>query len=387
MTGAVLEKFQLENNSIDGWPSIVDMKVIDPGVVHYEDLKTTDGKTVGGNILVQKAALDKIMPTYLGKPIVNWDHRKVNPKEYNQGTFQGIVTEVYYDSVDGWWHARGYVWDEATRKNIEAGHSISCAYNVSEWGDGGEYHKVPYVKEAINGKGTHIAVVSVPRYEGARIELLNSAKGGVMGLLSLFKKDKPGEKVEIDIATSTVAVEGHGNKTIEELVNSFVKSNPSSLNDMDLIDVPGHGKKTVLELKSQFLHNAESDKMEKEHKDGEHKENAKKNCGMCNSAAKHEPTNLKEKAGDLPKVYNSDEEKKKAEEEERKNAEEKEKEEIERKNAEKAKEDEERKNSADRAAKLDELRNKGGVIEMPKFRSVSDLAAEGAARYGSAGKK
>ena len=115
-----------------------------------------------------------------GKPIVNWDHRTVKPKEFSKGTFQGIIGKPYYNSMDGWYHAPGYVWDEATKKNIQEGYSISCAYTVSEWGDGGAYHKVPYEKEVKNGTYTHIAVVSTPRYEGARIELLNSAKGGVM---------------------------------------------------------------------------------------------------------------------------------------------------------------------------------------------------------------
>lgn len=211
----------LENNSTDGWPSAVDMKVIDPGVVFYEDLVNAEGQHVGGNVLVQKPALDRMAASMEGKPIVNWDHRTVKPGEYNKGKFQGIITKVYFNSADGWYHASGYVWDEPTRKNIQNGYSISCAYAVSEWGEGGAYHKVPYEKEVLNGTYTHIAVVPVPRYEGARIELLNSAKGGIMGLLSLFRKDKPEEKIDLDTSKSVVAVEGHGDKTIEEFGQQF----------------------------------------------------------------------------------------------------------------------------------------------------------------------
>lgn len=370
MTVALLEKPTLENNSIDGWPSTVDMKVIDPGVVFYEDLVNSEGKHVGGNILVQKAALDRIMPTYAGKPIINWDHRNVNPKEYGQGKFQGIVTDVYYNADDGWWHARGYVWDEATRRNIQNGYSISCAYNVTEWGNEGSYHKVPYIQEALNGVGTHIAVVEKPRYEGARIELLNSVKGGVMGILSIFKKDKQEEKIDIDTSKAVVSIEGHGDKTVAELVNSYASNNPPKLDGMDTVII-NEKKVTIDELKNSFLKNAD---MEKAHKDGDHKESANKNCGMCNSAAFHEPTNLHEKASTLPKTYNNaDEQKLKKEDEERRNAEE-----------EKKKEEEEKKNALSNSAKFDEMRNKNIKIEMPKINNLTDLMKEGVNRYGSA---
>lgn len=372
---ALLEKPELKNDSIDGWPSTVDMKVIDPGVVYYEDLVNQNGEHVGGNVLVQKAALDRMAQSLNGKPIINWDHRTVKPGEYAKGRFQGIVTDVYYNADDGWYHARGYVWDESTKKNIENGFSISCAYQVSEWADGGTYHKVPYEKEVVNGSYTHIAVVSVPRYEGARIELLNSAKGGGMaGILSLFKKDKPEEKVEIDLATAKIPVEGMGEVSLVEMVNSYKASHPKgTLEDMDLIDVDGK-KVSVKELKNSFLKNAEMSKLEKEHKDGEHEDEPKKNCGMCNSAAAHEPTNLKEKASELPKTYNSAEEKEKEkmEKEERENAEEKEREE------------EEKKNALSNAAKLEELRNKDRRIEMPTVSSLASMAKEGESRYGSA---
>ena len=139
-----------------------------------------------------------------------------------------------------------------------------------------------------------------------------------MGLLSLFRKDKPEEKVEIDVASTKVPVEGHGDVTLQEMINSYRASHANKLDDGDLIDVDGK-KIPLRELRNAFLHNAESDKLEKEHKDGEHKDNAKKNCGMCNAAV-HEPTNLKEKASELPKVYNAEEEEKKKKDEEAKNA-------------------------------------------------------------------
>lgn len=373
MNALALEPSPLGNSILDKWPSNVDMKIIDPGVVFYEDMKDADGNKVGGNVLVQKAALDKMAASMEGKPIINWDHRSVKPNEYNKGTFQGIIGKPYYNSQTGWYHAPGYVWDEATKRNIQNGYSISCAYTVSEWAQGGTYHKVPYEQEVVDGSYTHIAVVSTPRYEGARIELLNSAKGENMGFMNIFKKDKPSEKIQIDVETSTVVVDGIGEKSIQALMNSYVETHPQKVqfDDSHVFTLKDGRQVTMAELKNSALQNADDQKLEKAHEDGEHKGDKKDNCSMCNSSASHEPTNLKEKASSLPKTYNSDKEK---EEEERKNAEE----------AEKKKESEERRNAAANAAKLDEMRNKSRQIQMPKIQSTADLMQEGSARYGSA---
>lgn len=368
---AILEL--LKNNAIDGWPSEVDMKVIDPGVVHYEDLLNSNGERVGGNVLVQKETLDKMANSLKGKPIINWDHRSVNPKEYGKGKFQGIVTEVYYNSIDGHYHAKGYVWDEATRKNIENGFSISCAYTVSDWGDGGTYHQVPYVKEVRNGSYTHIAVVPVPRYESARIELLNSAKGGIMGLLSLFRKDKTEEKVDIDMSTAKVAVEGIGDVALEELVNSFKKSEAikaaagKTLGLTDVIELDGK-KVSIQELVNShlaFYNEAEEKDLKEKHNSGGHSV-PMKNCAMCNAAEDE-----KKKEDDEKK--NAAEEEKKKKDEEAKNAADEDK---------KKKDEEDKKNAIANAKKLEEMRNNGKKLEMPEIKSLSALMAEGEDRYG-----
>ena len=191
-----------------------------------------------------------------------------------------------------------------------------------------------------------------------------------MGILSIFKKDKQEEKIDIDTSKAVVSIEGHGDKTVAELVNSYASNNPPKLDGMDTVII-NEKKVTIDELKNSFLKNAD---MEKAHKDGDHKESANKNCGMCNSAAFHEPTNLHEKASTLPKTYNnSDEQKLKKEDEERRNAEE-----------EKKKEEEEKKNALSNSAKFDEMRNKNIKIEMPKINNLTDLMKEGVNRYGSA---
>jgi hypothetical protein len=376
---ALLTLPEIENNRRDGWPSTVDMKVILPGLVRYQDLKNERGEMVTGDVLVTKEALDRMAASIEGKPIINWDHRKVDPKDFSKGRAQGIVVgPAVFNAADGWYHAKGYIWDESTLRNIERGHSISCAYTVSEWGDGpGTLNQVPYLQEVRNGQYTHIAVVPVPRYEGARIELLNSKGGSVMGILSLFRKEKPEEKIEIDMAAK-VSLENGVEATLEEMANSWRQDQAikvaakGKLSDDDTIDIDGK-KVSVKELRNThlaFYNEAEKKDMEEKHNSGAHSSVPMKNCAMCNAASEESK---------------AQEEKEKKEKEARENSVKAEKE---------AKEAEERKNAADAASakakeeakaaalKLDELRNRGGTVGMPKITTLADLQKEGESRYG-----
>lgn len=357
----------LKNTLSDGWPSKVDLKVILPGLVHYEDLKDSEGKTRGGTVLVTKEALDRMAASIEGRPIINWDHRKVDPKEYGRGTFQGIITGPAYFASDGWYHAPGQVWDKVTLENIQKGYSISCAYVPTDMETTeGTHNMVPYQAEVKDGYYTHVAVVPVPRYEGAKIELLNSSKGGIMGLLSFFRKDKPDEKVEFDPATAQVRV-GDSDIPLGELINSYkakIAKEPVRCGLEDIVEVDGK-KVPVKELMNAHKEALENS-MKDEHEEGKHKESPKDNCGMCNSA--------------------EEEEKKKKEAEEKENAlkaeEQKRKEDEERRNAAQKKEADEKAAAEKEAAALAERRNKGGKVEMPTIKTLQDLQAEGERRYG-----
>lgn len=372
---------ELFNDSTDGWPCMVDLKIICPGLVHYEDLLGADGNSYAGEILADKEFLDKIAPTLEGRPIVNWDHRKVKPEEFSRGTFQGLIASPaqfnrkwdptaneWVDSGDGYYHAKGFVWDQATLKNIERGFSISCAYKVKMWeGKSGTHAAVPYADAAKDGFYTHIAVVESPRYERASIELLNSIGGKVMGLLSLFKKDNTEEKLELDLETTKLPVEGAGDVSLSELMNSHRKlaaaKKAATLSDDQVIMVDGvkttlgQLKKDHLELKNNLgLMENSDEKMKEDHEKGDHKENTLKNCAMCNS---------------------SDDEKKKKDDEEKKNAADA------ATKAAKEKEDEECQNATKRAQELENAREKGRTIELPKIVSLTDKVAEGRSRYGN----
>lgn len=298
-------------NSNGAWPLSMKCSFIEPGVVNYADV---------GMVLVRKEVLDKMMNSFIGKPIVNEDHRDVSPEDFEKGTAQGIVNSVWFEEKDAMYHAGYQVWDQPTLKNIRNGFKVSCAYKVTRWGPGGIHNNVPYEREVLDGEYTHLAIVANPRYEGVRIY---NAKGANKMTFKWIQKllGKEGQTMEnsIDIESSKSILEVGGKeytldnaiealKVIEEQERKKLENKGPA--DDDVIDVPGVGKRTVKQLKEAIaLKNAKDEEDEKDtedkkrkkadeeekardnklkndmamdHKDGKHKDKELESCGMCN---------------------------------------------------------------------------------------------------------
>jgi hypothetical protein len=216
MTTATIQKRHAEN-SAESWPKSYKCRFIEPGLVAYQDF---------GTVLVQKNALDSMMKSFKGKPVINEVHKDVEPKIYEEGKADGIVVNAWYDSEDGWFWADFLVWDETTQRNIEScAYSVSCAYNLGECKvEGGVHNNIPYSREILGGEYTHLAIVANPRYEGARI-VCNSLEGGGMKLKfwNLFKS-KDGKTVknagEGDLEGKTVLIDGE-QVPLQVLIDTF----------------------------------------------------------------------------------------------------------------------------------------------------------------------
>ena len=171
---------------------------ITPGLADY----TAEGI---GTVLVGKEALDKIAPTYVGKPVVNLEHTDKEPEELfelsknskPEDFADGIIAATGFDDKSGWHWMDFLIWDQDTQENIdEHGYSVSCAYDVTETDeDGGTYNNIPYVEEVLNGEGLHLAVVPNPRYERAYV-IQNSKNPEEEVLKIVFKKKDKKTPVE-----------------------------------------------------------------------------------------------------------------------------------------------------------------------------------------------
>ena len=335
---AVVENALRNREEVDGWPEKFTCSYLESGLAYYE---SEDGGEEGDMVLVRKDAMDKMRPTFIGKPLVNEIHKDADRQNFCD-IADGVVSRVWHNAEDGWDYCEFIVWDEATKKNVKSGaYSVSCAYKPTDVDPaGGEHHNVKYTAEILNGEYTHLAVVRNPRYEGARI-ILNS-KGGRTMKFSFWQKDKKNAK-EID-PESTFKIDGK-EVSMKDLINAHKKKNESQAEEI--------GDDTIIEIDgTEMPFSNLKEAYRKNMKDEEHKEEEKKNM----------------------------------EEEERKKAEEKENE------AEEEKKEEEKKNAKKKAAaaaadkKQEDLRNArlGGKPTIPTMVTAHERVAEGAKRYGSA---
>jgi hypothetical protein len=357
----VSPKKQIQNSKEEPeWPMVCKCRHIEPGLVAYDDI---------GTALVTKETLDKMLQSFIGKPVINEAHKPVSPGIFKDGEADGVVTDHYFDPADGWYWARFVVWDETTKRNIESdAYSVSCAYDVLDVNDaGGTHNNVPFEGEFTDGVYTHLAIVRNPRYEGARIVILNSKdEGGSMKFKfwNLFKS-KDGKEVkntmEGEVSQQTVPVDGEP-VPLKMLIDCWKAEEAEKAKAAELSaqnkDAGAISEDTVIEL------------------DG--KETSVKN--MCES---YRNAKARKNADDEAKKK-ADEEKAAKEADERKNAEDvaaKEKADAEAKE----KADKERQNSVVNKD-LRDAAHRRGTPQAPEIMSRRDRIEEGARRYGSSKK-
>ena len=170
---------------------------IEPGIISYDDIGA-------GHVLVLRPALDKMLQSFIGKPVFNVSHNDTSAKtafdfsnltdDEKDNLACGVISAVRFDDASGWYWADMMIWDAATQSNIDKnGFTVSCAYIPGEDTDatGGTYHGIHFDEEVLSGAYTHMAVVDNPRYEGARV-FRNSKEGDVK--ITFFPKKKREEK-------------------------------------------------------------------------------------------------------------------------------------------------------------------------------------------------
>ena len=148
------------------WARRFEARLLEPGIVSYEDAGC-------GKALLTKESIENSVQSFIGRPLIltdNLKHQRVTPKDLEKHA-RGYITEVYYNSADGWFWCKGICHDDAAKDAINKVGFSSCAYQVTNARKGGEYHAIPYNEEILQFSGEHLAIVDNPRYEGAIIRL------------------------------------------------------------------------------------------------------------------------------------------------------------------------------------------------------------------------
>lgn len=189
LTLAECESYGIAVDNAKSWARPFSARFIEPGLVSYKD------KGQGVSLLRQET-IARHAQTFVGRPVVctmqngKLVHQRTSPENMKE-VGHGYVTEVFFNSADGWWWAKGVVDTEEAAKAIREVGRVSCSYTGATVAKKGERNSVPYDNEITEMSGTHLAIVTNPRYEEAKI-FLNSKESPThpknMNLLKLFWK-------------------------------------------------------------------------------------------------------------------------------------------------------------------------------------------------------
>lgn len=194
------------------------------GLVDYSDVD--DGK-----YLLRKEAIEKMLPTLEGRPLVI-GHQKIDPDKLDEVAV-GYVTKGYWNPETGSFDCDVLVKDAEILNPSK--NAVSCAYVATEFGEGGRYSGIEYDAEILNGEFTHIALVDNPRYNDAKI-LVNGLKKGANMMIKRFfsnadqeEKKSEDEKKENEeevkeLSPDDVVTVGNEEVTIKELVDTYVNA-------------------------------------------------------------------------------------------------------------------------------------------------------------------
>jgi hypothetical protein len=153
------------------WAKKFEARLLEPGIVSYEDSGC-------GKAYLTRQSIERSAQSFIGRPLIltpQLKHKRVTPAQLEKEA-RGYVTDVYFNSDDGWFWCKGICHDDEAKEAINRVGFCSCAYEVLKVGTGGEYHAIPYDEEILEFSGEHLAIVDKPRYEGATIRLNSKPK-------------------------------------------------------------------------------------------------------------------------------------------------------------------------------------------------------------------
>ncbi len=245
------------------WPKAFKCNYLESGVVHYQDLGGCsvcgDSRACGNNgdeckldgetILLPQDAIERMQSTFVGKPVCI-DHQDVESSTVADGEADGIVTRVWIEN--GWAWCDFLVWGEEAQKKCESGtFSVSCAYEPSDVDEsGGEYHSIPYASTVKDGVLTHLAIVSNPRYEAARIYKNAKLTGGKKMAKTSWWDKMTGRKNSLPVdLKEKINVDGK-DVPMKELLDALEPEKPK-FND-DSVFETAHGEKSLADLKNAY---------------------------------------------------------------------------------------------------------------------------------------
>jgi hypothetical protein len=153
------EKLKKELVNEKDFPEMVYCRHMNEGLAKYDEDNTM--------LLIGTEAMKKMSPTLNAKPVYI-DHQDVKLDTLKNDA-DGYIVDSFYNELDGWLWAKMMLITDKSKDVVRRGYSVSNAYTPTTSGISGSCHNVPFDDEVKGGNFTHMALVSNPRYENAKI--------------------------------------------------------------------------------------------------------------------------------------------------------------------------------------------------------------------------
>lgn len=200
---------------------------IEPGVCGY--------KEQNDDVLLRREVLYKMAPTFFDRAVLMPPHNLNVTSDNIMKKSIGRVVDVWKDEFSDRWFVKFQIWDRKALIDIDDGKYpfVSCAYIITERGEGGRYNGEDYNGEVLDGFYHHIIITDSPRYTDSDIIKVNEEidlKFVKFNDIVEFseEKQKQGENKMFGIKKTEAAIDkdiciktNEGELTIEEIVSKF----------------------------------------------------------------------------------------------------------------------------------------------------------------------
>ena len=321
------------------------------GVCEYKEKQANGAQPY--RVLLSVDTIKKMNPSFQGLPLYLNHVDDVEIDKIKEEAV-GYVVESFYNEADGKCWAKFMVTDPKGEEYLKKGWKLSNAYvNSGPFGGGGDWHGVSYLKEVLEAKYDHLAIVQSPRYKESIVlspeefkqynidkkdqhqKLMNSEKQkqkqeNKKMKFNFFKKEKMENSADLE-SMSVILPKSGKEFTIEKMVNEMdemqmQKGQVKMANGDDKVKI-GDAEMSVNELVEKYnsmcMKNSEDEAKKKKDEEEAKAKNSMTDEEKAKNAAAEEEKKKMNSMTDEEKAKNAADEadkKKKDEEEKLKNS-------------------------------------------------------------------
>lgn len=242
------------------------------GVCEYKEKQVSN--TQPYRVFISESTAKKMNPSFSGMPLYLNHVDDVDVSKIKEESV-GYVVESFYNKSDGKNWAKFIVTDNRGEEALKKGFKLSNCYISKQFGGGGIWHGVEYLKEVTDAEYEHLAIVQSPRYKESVVltpeefkkynsekeieltRLSNSANKTITKQenkpmkFNFFKKEKMENSADLE-TMSVILPRSKKEFTIEKMINEVDEMQMNNFANGDAKVKVGEGEMSVNELVEKY---------------------------------------------------------------------------------------------------------------------------------------